>query len=266
MASDVLLPDSFYLDGGGTGVLCVHGLSATPSEMLPVAQAIHQHGHTVSGVRVARHGTSIEDFAQSTWSEWVESVDEALHDLKQKTDQVFVVAQSAGVLMSLHALQNHDDIKGLVALAPALFLRTRLLPHSVWWRYLVKQMSFGESDCLSEHGPSKVWAYKTLPTETAYQFHLLVKGARPLMETVDMPLLVAYGKHDKTVHPKAPQSLFDAASHDDKELLWLENSAHMLTVDHEGDEIARRVADWVHQRAVSTAGPTAADRVAAGDI
>ncbi len=150
--------------------------------------------------------------------------------------------------MTQHVLLNHDDVKGLVALAPALYVKTHLLPASVFWRFVQKEVKKGAEDCLSEDGPNEVWSYPTLPTESVYQFYQLQKSARPLMKKHNLPLLVMYGKHDQTVHPRAPQLLHDLNAHDDKELIWLDKSGHMLTVDHEREVVSNKVANWVHSR------------------
>ena len=46
---------SFTVEGGSTGVLLLHGLCGTPTEMRYVANALAREGHTVYCPQLAGH-------------------------------------------------------------------------------------------------------------------------------------------------------------------------------------------------------------------
>src|SRR5262249_50914792 len=70
---------NFALPGTrGLGCLLVHGFTATPAEMRPLGEALAARGFPVRGVRLAGHGTSVEDLARTGWRDWYASVE---HDL-----------------------------------------------------------------------------------------------------------------------------------------------------------------------------------------
>ena len=54
-----IIPGSepFYLPGGSTGCLLLHGFSATPEEMRPLGEFLASKGYSVIGVRLAGHAT-----------------------------------------------------------------------------------------------------------------------------------------------------------------------------------------------------------------
>ena len=49
---------SFFWKGGGTGVLLLHGLTATTAEVRPLAKCLLVEGYTVSGILLPGHGTT----------------------------------------------------------------------------------------------------------------------------------------------------------------------------------------------------------------
>ena len=53
--------EPFFLPGGKTGCLVVHGFTGTPLEMRGLGDFLHQQGHTILGVRLAGHATSLKD-------------------------------------------------------------------------------------------------------------------------------------------------------------------------------------------------------------
>ena len=46
---------SFHLPGGRNGVLLIHGLTGTPTEMRFVAKGLNRNGFTVHGMQLAGH-------------------------------------------------------------------------------------------------------------------------------------------------------------------------------------------------------------------
>ena len=93
--------EPFFFAGGSTGCLLLHGFSATPQEMRFLGEHLHARGYTVSGVRLAGHGTSLDDFARTTWHDWYATAQAALSDLRAQTASISVVGQSMGALLAL---------------------------------------------------------------------------------------------------------------------------------------------------------------------
>ena len=50
---------------GKKGILLIHGFPASPAEMKPLGESLHDHGHTVYGVRLKGHGTSPYDMEET---------------------------------------------------------------------------------------------------------------------------------------------------------------------------------------------------------
>ena len=56
---------SFFWKGGETGVLLLHGLTATTAEVRPLAKRLLNEGYTVSGMLLPGHGTTPENLSHT---------------------------------------------------------------------------------------------------------------------------------------------------------------------------------------------------------
>ncbi len=119
---------AFFLPGGRTGCLLLHGFTATPQELRFLGERLQGAGHSISGVQLAGHGTSIGDFEQRTWRDWYASASDGLRALRAHASQVVAVGQSMGALLALQLAADHpDEINGVALLSPALVLSRRWL-------------------------------------------------------------------------------------------------------------------------------------------
>jgi len=121
----MIKPTDYYLPGGRSGVLLIHGLTGTPTEMRFVAT------HFVSQMRrfaqalnallaqtPPRLGT--EDWAdrlsllKTGWRDWYRSVGEAADRLRKDVDHMFVAGLSMGALLALKlAADRPAEVDGL---------------------------------------------------------------------------------------------------------------------------------------------------------
>ena len=83
--------------GDEQGVLLIHGLSATPWEVTPIANYLAQRNVTVVVTLLAGHGTTMAELNSATWPEWYASANDSLTILKHKTQRVYVAGVSEPV-------------------------------------------------------------------------------------------------------------------------------------------------------------------------
>jgi esterase/lipase len=70
------------IDGDERGVLCLHGITGTPFEIRPLAEALARRGCTVRAPMLAGHGRTLADLAASGWQDWLRSAEEAFDELR----------------------------------------------------------------------------------------------------------------------------------------------------------------------------------------
>jgi pimeloyl-ACP methyl ester carboxylesterase len=89
-------PFDFGSSAGGVGVLFVHGFTASPAEVRPMAQVTAQStGWRCKGFLLPGHGTRVEDMAQTDSESWVKAVQREYETLSRECDHVFLVGLSS---------------------------------------------------------------------------------------------------------------------------------------------------------------------------
>jgi len=104
----------FLWPAGRSGVLLIHGLTGTPTEMRFVARGLHEAGFTVRAVQLAGHCGGADDLVATGWRDWSRSVDVAATELRAQVDHLFVAGLSMGALLALKlAIDRPDEVDGV---------------------------------------------------------------------------------------------------------------------------------------------------------
>lgn len=61
------------------------------------------------------------------------------------------------------------------------------------------------------------------------------------------PLLIFQGRQDRSVSLKGAPLLYDSVRSSAKELVWLDNSGHCLTVDSEREAVWQKTHEWIQR-------------------
>ena len=119
---------AFAWPGGRAGVLLVHGLAGTPTEMRFVARGLHAAGFTVHAVQLAGHCGSVADLVATGWRDWAKSVDATVDALAREATLygVFILPSRPVELEYLPRLHRHQVVTA-EALARAAEKRRRAL-------------------------------------------------------------------------------------------------------------------------------------------
>jgi carboxylesterase len=127
---------SYYVAGGRTGVLLMHGLCGTPTEMRFITNGLARAGYTVYCPQLAGHGGSEADIKETTWEDWYASAEEALFRLRKDCDVIVVGGLSTGAVLALMLAARHpNDVHGAALLAPTFWLNGWLIP---WYARLFR--------------------------------------------------------------------------------------------------------------------------------
>ena len=95
--------EPFFLPGSKTGVVLIHGFTGAPKEMRQLGNALHKHGLSVLGVRLAGHATQPEDMRRTRWWDWLASVEDGINLLYGSCDRIFYAGLSLGGDLALIA-------------------------------------------------------------------------------------------------------------------------------------------------------------------
>jgi carboxylesterase len=252
----------YFHRGGKTGVLCLHGFTASPHEMLWLSQHLAARGYTVYAPRLAGHGTRPRDLARSLWTDWLHSAMDGYEVLRQQCDQVFVAGLSMGGALSL-LLSTYVELDGVIAMAAPLKPYPKLSPRRL--RILKRLRPYTDHTDRStldeyvrqqqaERGEPAVGRarYSLWPTAAVEQLMRLIPVVVVRLPQVTAPALLLYSNGDLTVSVASLEVALDTIGSTDVEHHILETSGHVLTQDHEHREVFERVSSFIAARVQPT--------------
>jgi carboxylesterase len=230
-----------------TGVLVVHGFTSTPQSIRPWGEHLARSGWTVLAPRLPGHGTSTSDLADSEPAEWVGEAEMALDGLFEHCSSVFLCGMSMGGTIVLDLAARHDDrVAGVVCVNPTIYSddpRTRLAPLLGRLPFSVKGIGSDIAD------PSqRELCYDRIPLKTAARLIGFQNDVKSRLEQVRAPLLVFGSRQDHVVPPGNSTFVAEHVSSEDVEVVWLERSYHVATLDYDADVIFDRSTEFIAKR------------------
>ena len=239
-------PSAFRLEGGRVGALLVHGFTGSPPEMRPLGDYLHQRGLTVSGPLLPGHGTTIDEMNRSRWTEWANHVETAYQELSDRCDAVFVAGLSMGAVLSLYLAADRPGIPGVVLYSPAVWPENRLIILTPILKHFIKKMAKSdESDLTDPEAELLIWSYEENPAVAGHEFYKLLIRVRRVLPQVTQPLLIIHSTGDTAILPTSAPRTYQRVGSTDKELITLQNSGHVVTVDSEWEFVAQKTYEFI---------------------
>ncbi|MEO8559800.1 MAG: alpha/beta fold hydrolase, partial [Rhodospirillales bacterium] len=91
----------FYPGTNGAGVVLVHGLTGTPTEMRYIGRGLNARGYSVYAPVLAGHCGTEAQLLTTGWRDWLASTEQACDWLAGQVDRLYVAGLSMGALLSL---------------------------------------------------------------------------------------------------------------------------------------------------------------------
>ncbi len=226
----------FLWESGPTGVLLLHGFTATTAEIRPLARLLHLAGHSVSGPLLPGHGTVPADLNRVRWQDWVAAAEESYVALAERCTTVVVGGESMGAVVALALAARHPEIAGVLCYAPAIRLN---LSRGDLLKMRLASLVVAQVPRESLDGAETWQGYPGLPLKGAAQLLALQKATLPVLGAIRQPLLIVQGRLDTTIDPRSGEIIRSTVGSSDVRLHWLERSSHAVTLDSGLDEVAR---------------------------
>jgi carboxylesterase len=257
--------EPFWLSGGASGCLLIHGFAGMPTEMRGLGDYLHAQGYTVHGVRLHGHGGDPAALRGIGWREWLASAEAGLTRLRARCTSVVVVGFSLGGALAALLTQTYA-FERLALLAMPLRLgddwRLRLLPvlrYAVPWFYPLKDADLSDpfiEQRIREFAPDadlsdpnvcdEIRNSVRIPLGAVDEMQKALRRAQTRLPQVQMPALVMQGHNDEVIPSNSADEVMRRLGSPDKQLVWWENTTHqMLVVGPQREAIYARVADFV---------------------
>ncbi|MFQ5885371.1 MAG: alpha/beta hydrolase [Thermoplasmata archaeon] len=232
-------------EGANVAFLLVHGFGAAPDEVTPLGDFLAEQGVASYAVRIAGHGTTPEDLAETTWHNWYDSVVAGLEIvISWNPNSLFVAGLSMGGALALVLGSREKGIDGIVAMSPAVYVRSFLARFVPLIKYFVKYRTVDISDMASMYDIMRS-KYTREPYSAIHQILKLTKVARSELHKVTIPVLVVQSGADKTIDPRNGTIVYENVSSEDKALHVIPGAEHVITCHSKRFELFKLVEDFV---------------------
>lgn len=237
----------FYLNGGPTGVLLIHGFTGAPPEMRMIGDYLNHRQITVSGPMLPGHGTRVEDMNRYQWSDWVAHAKEALSELKSNCKTVFVAGLSLGSLITLNLAFEEDGLSGAILYSPSIKLTNKLIYLTPVLKYFIRKVKKSLSQYAEQVADRQEWTYNERPMAAAHELLKIIHHTRKLLPGVTCPVLIVQSTADEIIDPGCSQLIYNRIGSAEKEMLTLHRSGHCLTIDGEWETVAEKTFEFIQK-------------------
>lgn len=263
----VIQKSEFLFEGGSSGVLLIHGLTGTPNEMRVLGKGLNSAGFTVLGMQLAGHCGNMDDLLATGAEDWYASVEAAAERLRSRTEHFFVGGLSMGALLALRlAAEQAGRVHGVGVYGatfrydgwsiPPIARLSFLLPLLIRLgigrrRSFIEQPPYGLRDeriraqvsAAMFGDDSSLAGLPGNPWPSLAELFGLSRKVRRLLPHVSAPCLIAHATEDDIASLRNAQIVASGVSAP-IEMILLENSYHMITIDRERRMLAARSADF----------------------
>jgi carboxylesterase len=245
--------NEFFLPGSGLSALLIHGLTGTPYEMRYLGERLSAAGVRVQGVRLAGHAGDPEELGEVTHANWYESVIEGFERLRAYDEPNVVIGLSMGAVLAARlAIDQREAVSAVVMLAPAFYL-------PFWKRTVLRMLrpaiNFANQVYIHRQGGSDIYdaaarrihpGNRLMPLRAALELIELSGQVRAKLSELVQPTLVIQSRRDHTCpFNKNAEFLMNHLGCTDKQLVALDESFHVITVDSERARVAQETLDFI---------------------
>ncbi len=238
--------EPFSAPGGPHGALVVHGFSGTPQSMRGLAEAFAAAGFAVELPRLPGHGTSTDDLATTSWSDWSGEVGRAYTDLASRCDRVVIAGLSMGATLAARLTAHHPEIAGLIVINGALGPIDATVRDGL--AQIVEQgvpRIPGPGNDIADPSQTEL-AYDEVPPAAMLSLLTALDELQAELPLITCPSLVIESEQDHVVPPGASDH-FAAHVGGTVERMTLVRSFHVATLDYERADLEARAVEFAER-------------------
>ncbi len=182
-----------------TGALLIHGLLDSPFIMRDIGNQLRDQGILVRAVLLPGHGTVPGALLNVRYEDWVRTVNYGIESLAEDVEQLFLVGYSTGGSLALYqALQpSQRQFAGLILLAPALKIRSKLAPFSGIPRLI--NWAWERAKWVHQAKEDDTVKYQSFPFNAVYEVYKLSQEIKKNKTQLNIPLWTAISEEDATI-------------------------------------------------------------------
>lgn len=228
------------------GVLLVHGLNGSTSDMAELEEVFQKHGIITKNMLLPGHGSKVKDMFSTGWDEWAQAVHNELRHLKERCDIVFLVGHSLGGALVLH-VAAHEEVAGVVPICAPLHLHPWLKPAVSIGKYLLPLVPTLREDVRDPEARHRytrdVYRWTALqPVESMVRYLPQLRAELP---HITVPSLIITSLHDHVVPARDGREIYKLIGSREKHLVTLHRSYHVVMKDLDREEVFDKTLAFV---------------------
>jgi len=210
-----------------------------------MGEYLHGQGHTVMGIRLAGHATCPKDMVRTRWHDWMNSIEDGWHLLREVTDHVFLIGLSLGGSLSLLYASQYP-IQGVVALStPYNLPNDPRLPFVEWISWLTPNVAKGPTDWHNPKAAEDHIEYPAYPTRSIAELRDVIKEMRAALPRIRVPVMLIHSRQDGSVPIEHMNKIFNALGTTDKQMVLVEHSGHVITREPDRQVVFQAALDFI---------------------
>ncbi|MCA1900868.1 MAG: alpha/beta fold hydrolase [Candidatus Hydrogenedens sp.] len=237
-------------------LLMVHGFSGCPTDFEKLPYNLTNLGIFIKVILLPGHGTSPLDFEKISADLLLDAVVDEIINLKKHYKTVLVIGHSmGGALATLAYVKIPFD--GLILAAPyyGITFNPRLIfPPEKWIQLLSPFIRFvytppENQPILKKEVANQIISYHWIPTKAGLVAMKIAERAKKesILEQITCPVLLIHSKKDSVASPECAKNAFEKMASENKDILWLENSDHVIFWDYDKEIVGEKIKDFIYQ-------------------
>ena len=250
----------------GRAVLLFHGMTGSPYELKKYGQYLYSLGYDVYADCLPGHGDKVEEIYTVSYNDWLKCAYDRFEELRDKYKEVFVSGLCLGAVLALAIAEKYpNDVKGVIALSTTLFLDGWRLP---WFSFMLQFALSTLLRCYYTYPECEPYGIKNLktrrivsklleksdvgmtdfPMTCIYELFKLSRYVRnkQRIKNIVAPVLFIHSREDDLTSPKGAYLVYNSISSEDKKIIILEDSYHMVLYDNEKEFVFETVGNFMN--------------------
>jgi esterase/lipase/1-acyl-sn-glycerol-3-phosphate acyltransferase len=225
------------------GIILVHGYKSSPAQTLEMATFFNNKNIPVYGVRLSGHGTSPLDLKNTSWQQWLISLQRGYAVLSQFCQKIIIVGFSTGGLLTLvkaSMVNNNSKLKSIAVINSALKLkdiRAKMVSGINLWNELLEKFDInkGKFEFIDDKPETPEFNYSRHYLSSVVELEKLMKHCQNNLSKINISTLVVQAMHDPVVNPVSGDIIIDNISCE-KKFLFTPNFHHHTIITGWGKE------------------------------
>jgi carboxylesterase len=250
-----LVNQPFLLTGTHPDHACLllHGLGGGVYEHQLLGEHLHQQGLTAQAMLYPGHDCPAPRMPRSTWEQWYECILQSYEQLSQSYSKVSLIGFSTGCPLALHLAATYPVHK-LVLLAP--YVRIRSFKYYLWpaETYLSSIGQFIEDiprfrlpirDPAMQRAAKKAVFFRSFNLPAVRSAMELIEQVKLELPSITAPTLIIQSPKDTVIDPAGAEWVYQALGSTTKDLYWLTESDHTVSLDVERQDVFAKVGAFL---------------------